>query len=79
MNFREAMVLRAFAVWTVYVWVTRIGTVLGDHQHGHGLAFKAIHIALAIISVAFAALCFWIVRNVRRRDKHASAAPTTAD
>ena len=44
MNFREALILRAFAVWTVYVWVTRIGNVLGDHQHGHGFGFKAIHV-----------------------------------
>ena len=72
MNFREALILRAFAVWTVYVWVTRIGTVIGDHQHGHGFAFKAIHVTLAVVSIAFAALCFWIVRNVRRRDKEAA-------
>ena len=76
MNFREALLLRAFAVWTVYVWVTRIGNVLGDHTPGHGFGFKAVHVALAIISCAFAAGCLVVVRRVRRRGRHPVSADT---
>ena len=74
MNFREALVLRAFAVWTVYVWVTRIGNVLRDHTPGHGFGFKAVHVALAVISCAFAAACLVVVQRVRRRARHPVAA-----
>ena len=62
---RDALVIRAFAVWTVYVWGTRIWNVIGDDQRG--FAFKAVHIALAIVSVAFAVATWFIVNRNRNR------------
>ena len=60
----QRLFLRAFAVWTVWVWGTRIWNVIGDHAHGAG--FKAVHIVLAVVSVAFA-VGTWIVT---RSDVH---------
>jgi hypothetical protein len=68
MTRREALVLRAFAVWTVYVWGTRIWNVIGDDNRGFG--FKAVHVALAVISVAFAVVAWRIVSGVRHRERH---------
>jgi hypothetical protein len=61
MQFRTALFLRAFAVWTIFVWVTRIKNVF---DHG-GAAFIAVHVVLALISVAFALGTFAIVRRER--------------
>ncbi len=62
MQFRNAVFLRAFAVWTIFVWVTRIKNVF-DQDRGFG--FIAVHLALAVISVAFAAGTFAVVRRER--------------
>ncbi len=44
----SALVLRAFAGWTVSVWLVRaLAIVLADHSAG----FKAVHVALAVISI----------------------------
>ncbi len=61
---RYALVLRAFALWTVYVWGTRIWNVVGDD--GRSFGFKAVHVALAVVSVAFAVATWVIVSRVRR-------------
>ncbi len=62
---RHALVLRAFAVWTLFVWGTRIGNVLGDDERSIG--FKLVHLALAIVSVLFAVATWVIVRRERVR------------
>ena len=67
MNRREALVLRAFAVWTIYVWGTRIWNVIGDDQRSNG--FKAVHALLAIVSVAFAVMALRVVGRVRKRER----------
>ena len=64
-NRRDATVLRAFAVWTVYVWGTRIWNVLGDDERG--TAFKVVHVLLALVSVAFAVATWAVVSRNRRR------------
>ena len=61
----EALVVRVFAVWTVWIWGTRIGNVLGDDERSTG--FKVIHVLLATVSVALAVVAWLIVRRVRRR------------
>ena len=65
MSRRDAIVLRAFAGWTVYVWVTRMWNILRDSEHGIG--FKAVHMVLALISVAFAVAAWSIVSRNRKR------------
>jgi hypothetical protein len=64
---RQALIVRAFAVWTVYVWVTRMWNILHDHTRGHGAGFKAVHGTLAVISVAFAVAAWQVVTHVLRR------------
>jgi hypothetical protein len=67
MTRRDALVLRGFAVWTIYVWVTRMWNIWRDHAPGHGTGFKLVHTVLAVISVAFAIAALAIVARIRRR------------
>jgi hypothetical protein len=62
MQLRNAIFLRAFAIWTIFVWLTRIKNVF-DQDRGFG--FIAVHVALALVSVAFAAGTFAVVRKER--------------
>ena len=61
----EALIVRVFAVWTVWVWGTRISNVVRDANRSS--AFKAVHITLAAISVALAFAALVVVSRVRRR------------
>ena len=63
MTRRQALVLRGFAVWTVWVWGTRIWNIWGDDR---STGFKVVHTVLAVVSVAFAVACWVIVTRVRR-------------
>jgi hypothetical protein len=63
MTRRQALVLRIFAFWTIWVWGTRIWNIWGDDR---GTGFKVVHTVLAVVSVAFAVACWVIVTRVRR-------------
>lgn len=63
----EALVLRAAAVWTIFIWVTRIKNILEDPSHS--ASFKAVHSALAAVSIVFAAAILYVVSRNRRRNK----------
>ena len=65
MTRRDALVLRAFAVWTVFIWANRVWNLLGEDDRSAG--FKLVHIVLAAVSVAFAVVTWGIVRKVRER------------
>ncbi len=67
MSTGEARVLQAFALWTVYVWGTRIWNVVGDDERG--TAFKVIHVLLALVSVAFAIAIWRVAARSRSRDR----------
>ena len=67
MTRRQALVLRGFALWTVYVWVTRMWNILRDHTKGHGAGFKAVHAVLAVVSIAFAVAAWQAVTAIQRR------------
>ena len=59
------LVLRAFALWTLYVWGTRMWNIAQDGDTT--TAFKVVHGVIAVISVAFAVATWVIVsRSVRR-------------
>jgi hypothetical protein len=60
---KQALVLRAFSVWTIYVWGTRIWNIWRDDARD--LPFKAVHTVLAVISVAFAVAGLVIVSRNR--------------
>ena len=66
MSRAHANILRAFSLWTVFVWVTRIRNIWGDDSRSFG--FQAVHTGLAVVSVAFAAACWWIVTQHRGRN-----------
>ena len=61
----EALVLRAFCVWTAWVWGTRIWNIWGDDARD--LSFKAVHTVLAVVSIAFAVVAWRIVSRNRAR------------
>ena len=73
----QATLLRAFCVWTVWVWGTRLWNIWGDDSRD--TAFKVVHTVLAVVSVAFAVATWVIVRRLRRRadrvDRPASGSP----
>jgi hypothetical protein len=60
----RANVLLAAAAWTLYVWVTRMWNIARDPDHDFG--FKAVHGALAVVSVAFAVALAVIGLRMRR-------------
>ena len=64
----QALLLRAFSAWTIYVWVTRIWNIWRDDARD--VPFKAVHSVLAVVSVAFAVAALIVVQRNRR-----SAAP----
>ena len=58
MSRRDAFILRSAAVWTVFIWVTRIKNILGDETRD--TSFKVVHSVLALVSVVFA-VAIWRV------------------
>ena len=63
----DALILRSAAVWTIFVWVTRMRNILGDDTRSTG--FKAVHMILAIVSVAFAIAIWAVASRNRKRDR----------
>jgi hypothetical protein len=68
---KQRLFLRSFAVWTVWVWGTRIWNVIGDDSRGAGV--KAVHIVLALVSVAFAVGTWIVTTRTAAREPVASA------
>lgn len=64
---KDALILRSAAVWTVFIWVTRIRNILGDDTRSAG--FKAVHSALAVVSLIFAAAIWAVASRSRKRDR----------
>ena len=62
MTRRQAWLIKAWAIWTLYVWGTRLWNIWQDD---HAFAFKAVHSLLALVSVVFAVLGWRVVRRVR--------------
>jgi hypothetical protein len=60
----QANLLRVFAVWTIWVWSTRIWNIVGDD---HDTAFKVVHSLLAAVSIVLAVAALAVVSRVRRR------------
>jgi hypothetical protein len=60
----QAVLLRAFSLWTAYVWLTRSWTIWRDDQ---SIGFKLVHTMLAVVSLAFAVATWVVVARVRRR------------
>ena len=65
----QAIVLRAAALWTFYIWATRIWNIV--QEPGHSVAFKLVHSALALVSIAFG-VAILVVTSKNRRGTKAS-------
>ena len=65
MHRRDALWLRVFAAWTVFVWGVLIRNMVKDHTHTFG--FRAVHIGLAVISIALAVGAWRIASHSRGR------------
>ena len=68
----QRYVLRAFSLWTVYVWGTRIWNTIDDDSRS--FALKAVHVALALVSVALAVAAWIVVSQVQRKDRERQSA-----
>ena len=62
MKLRNATYLRVVAVWTFFVWIVFVKNIIGDD---HSFGFKAVHVALAAISIALAVGVLAVVRQER--------------
>jgi len=66
MSTRDANLLRAAAIWTLFVWGVFIRNIMRDRTHSTG--FIVVHVSLAVVSLAFAAVIWRIsMRAVERR------------
>jgi hypothetical protein len=64
MSRRDAVLLRIFAIWTIWVWSTRIFNIVRDD---HEFGFKIVHSVLALVSVVLAIAALVVVSRNRRR------------
>ncbi len=64
MTRRESWLFRAFALWTLWVWGTRVWNVFGDDN---STGFIVVHLLLALVSIGFAAMALVAVSRIRRR------------
>jgi hypothetical protein len=60
MSRRDAWIIRAAAIWTLYVWITRIWNIWQDD---HDAAFKIVHTVLAVVSIGFAVAIWRVARR----------------
>ena len=65
MSRTEALILRAASVWTAWIWGTRIVNILQNPDHLK--SFKAVHTALAAVSIVFAVAIWMVASRSRRR------------
>lgn len=75
MSRRDANLLRLFAGWTLFVWIVQQRNIWSSDN---SMGFKLVHTVLAIVSIALALVCLWVVtryrgRNARRDGRDASA------
>jgi len=70
MSRRAAWLLIALCAWTLYVWISRIVIMAGQHQSA---GFVVVHVTLAIISIAFGLAAGRIGWRALRRDEREQA------
>lgn len=76
MSRRDVLLLRAAAVWTVFIWAVFVRNLLGDETRETG--FKVVHLTLAVVSVAFAAVIWRVASRSSRRDRDRERAGTSS-
>ncbi len=63
---RQSRILIAAAVWTLYVWISRIVIMSGQDE---STGFKVVHGLLALVSIGFALAIGKIGWELRRSTK----------
>ena len=76
MSRRDVLLLRAASLWTFFVWAVFVKNLLGDRDRA--VAFKVVHVTLAVISVTFAVGMWRVASKAARhaRGREASASQT---
>jgi hypothetical protein len=69
----QANLVRAFCLWTAWIWGTRIWNIWDDG--GRSTGFKVVHTVLAAVSIAFAIAVWFVVRRLRTPVSTAGADP----
>jgi hypothetical protein len=67
MRKRDIRVLQAAAIWTVYVWATRMWNIWRDSAHN--TSFKVVHTVLAVVSIAFAVAIWGIAARAKKNQE----------
>lgn len=65
MSSRDRLWLRVTVGWTLFVWLVFTKNIVGDPKHSFG--FKAVHVALAVVSIVLAA-GVWAVASRNRTE-----------
>ena len=63
MSSRDRLWLRVTVAWTLFVWLVFTKNIVGDPKHSFG--FKAVHVALAVVSIVLA-VGVWVVSSRNR-------------
>ena len=66
MTRRQANLLIAACIWTLYVWITRIVIISGQDESA---GFKIVHGVLAAVSIAFGLAIGRMGWRARRSDR----------
>ena len=75
MTRRQVRILLAAAVWTLYVWISRLVIMAGQDE---STGFKVVHGILALISIGFALAIGKIGWDGRKRAKAQAGQGTAA-
>ena len=65
MSSRDRLWLRVTVGWTLFVWLVFTKNIVGDPKHSFG--FKAVHVALAVVSIVLAVGVWAIASRNRTR------------
>ena len=75
MTRRDTLLLRAAAIWTVFVWGVFLRNLLfGDTDRE--LGFKVVHSVLAVVSLGFAGVIWTVATRSRRRADDRAGTPS---
>jgi succinate-acetate transporter protein len=62
---RDRLWLRVTVGWTLFVWLVFTKNIVGDPKHSFG--FKAVHVALAVVSIILA-IGVWAIASRKRAE-----------
>jgi hypothetical protein len=74
MSRRDTLILRLAAGWTVFIWAVFVRNLLRDDTRA--VAFKVVHLTLAVVSLAFAVAIWRIATRSSRRVGERAGTPS---